>query len=36
VPGVGHGWNGERPELFTAMIRSRVTGAPLPGELRTV
>ncbi|MFC6580030.1 alpha/beta fold hydrolase [Planomonospora parontospora] len=36
VPGVGHGWNGEKPELFTAMIRARVTGDPLPGEFLTV
>lgn len=34
VPGVGHGWSGEKPELFTAMIRARVTGGPLPEELR--
>lgn len=34
VPGVGHGWSGEKPELFTAMIRARVTGDPLPEELR--
>ena len=33
VPGVGHAWNGEAPELFAAMVRSRVTGAPLPAEL---
>jgi pimeloyl-ACP methyl ester carboxylesterase len=33
VPGVGHGWNGEKPELFTAMIRSRVLDEPLPSEL---
>ncbi|WP_146615912.1 alpha/beta fold hydrolase [Nonomuraea aridisoli] len=33
APGVGHGWNGEKPELFTAMIRARVMGEPLPGEL---
>ncbi|MEZ0095241.1 pimeloyl-ACP methyl ester carboxylesterase [Streptacidiphilus sp. EB129] len=33
VPGVGHGWNGEKPELFTAVIRRRVLGRPLPAEL---
>ncbi|MFC8847454.1 alpha/beta fold hydrolase [Micromonospora sp. NPDC057141] len=33
APGVGHAWNGENPELFSAMIRSRVAGAPLPDEL---
>ncbi|GAA0421041.1 alpha/beta hydrolase [Acrocarpospora corrugata] len=36
VPGVGHAWNAEAPELFTAMIRSRVTDAPLPDELLPV
>ncbi|GII58986.1 alpha/beta hydrolase [Planotetraspora thailandica] len=36
VPGAGHGWNGERPELFTAMVRSRVLGEPLPDELQPV
>jgi hypothetical protein len=34
VPGVGHAWNGEKPELFSAMVRSRVTGGPLPPELK--
>ncbi|WP_170322268.1 alpha/beta fold hydrolase [Acrocarpospora macrocephala] len=33
APGVGHAWNGEKPGLFTAMIRARITGAPLPEEL---
>ncbi|MFG1798617.1 alpha/beta fold hydrolase [Micromonospora carbonacea] len=33
APGVGHAWSGENAELFSAMIRSRVTGAPLPDEL---
>ncbi|GGL54402.1 alpha/beta fold hydrolase [Planomonospora parontospora] len=36
VPGAGHGWNGEKPELFTAMVRARATGGPLPGELLAV
>lgn len=36
APGVGHAWNGEKPGLFTAMIRSRITGGPLPGELTAV
>lgn len=35
VPGVGHAWNGEKPDLFTAVIRSRVLGHPLPVELLT-
>ncbi|WP_165362900.1 alpha/beta fold hydrolase [Promicromonospora panici] len=33
APGVGHAWNGERPDLFTAMVRAAVAGAPLPQEL---
>ncbi|MET7336075.1 hypothetical protein [Nonomuraea sp. NPDC005650] len=36
APGVGHAWNGERPELFTAMIRAVVMGERLPEELRPV
>ncbi|MEV0616729.1 alpha/beta hydrolase [Nonomuraea sp. NPDC050404] len=36
APGVGHAWNGERPELFTAMIRAVVEGGGLPEELRPV
>ncbi|GAA1305689.1 alpha/beta hydrolase [Planotetraspora silvatica] len=36
APGVGHGWNGEKPELFTAMIRSWALGDPLPEELLSV
>lgn len=35
APGVGHGWNVEAPDLFTAMIRAWITGSPLPGGLRT-
>jgi len=33
VPGVGHAWNGEKPQLFSEMVRSRVIGSPLPEEL---
>jgi hypothetical protein len=33
APGVGHASNGENAELFSAVIRSRVTGASLPDEL---
>ncbi|MBF8185254.1 alpha/beta fold hydrolase [Nonomuraea sp. K274] len=33
APGVGHAWSGEKPGLFTAMIRARVTGGRLPEEL---
>jgi pimeloyl-ACP methyl ester carboxylesterase len=34
VPRVGHIWNLQAPDLFTAMIRAWVTHAPLPAELR--
>lgn len=34
APGVGHGWNVEAPELFSAMIRAWITDAPLPSSLR--
>ncbi|MFC5831692.1 alpha/beta fold hydrolase [Nonomuraea insulae] len=34
--GVGHGWSGEKPELFTAMIRAEVTGSRLPEGLISV
>jgi pimeloyl-ACP methyl ester carboxylesterase len=33
VPNVGHGWNGEAPELFSRMIRAWISDAPLPDEL---
>lgn len=33
VPGVGHGWNVEAPDLFTATVRAWVEGSPLPPEL---
>ena len=36
APGVGHAWNGEKPDLFTAMIRAHVLDAALPPELRPV
>jgi pimeloyl-ACP methyl ester carboxylesterase len=36
APGVGHGWNGEKPGLFTAMVRAWVTGDRLPEELVSV
>ncbi len=36
APGLHHAWNGENPELFTAMIRAWLTGAPLPTELQPV
>ncbi|MGN9784632.1 alpha/beta fold hydrolase [Nonomuraea sp. ZG12] len=36
VPGVGHAWNGENPDLFTAMIMARVMGTPLPAGLSGV
>lgn len=34
VPDVGHGWNGEAPELFSRMIRAWITDSPLPSELQ--
>ena len=36
APGVGHGWNLEAPDLFSAMIRAWVEGTPLPGALQAV
>jgi pimeloyl-ACP methyl ester carboxylesterase len=30
VPGVGHGWNVEAPDLFTATVRAWIEGRPLP------
>jgi hypothetical protein len=35
VAGVGHGWNGEKPDLFAAMVRARVLGSLLPPGLET-
>lgn len=34
IAGVGHAWNGERPEVFSAMIKARVLGGDLPEPLR--
>jgi pimeloyl-ACP methyl ester carboxylesterase len=34
VPNAHHGWSGEHPALFTAMIRAWVEEAPLPSELQ--
>lgn len=36
APGLGHGWNMEDPDLFTAMVRAWITDAPLPAALQTV
>lgn len=33
APDVGHGWNGEKPELFTQTIRAWLSQSPLPAEL---
>ena len=33
APGAGHMWSMERPDLFTALVRSWIEQAPLPGEL---
>ncbi|MEP7288386.1 MAG: alpha/beta fold hydrolase [Chloroflexota bacterium] len=33
VPNVGHGWSGEAPQLFTAMLRAWFTNQPLPEAL---
>jgi pimeloyl-ACP methyl ester carboxylesterase len=34
APEAHHGWNGEHPELFTAMIDAWISDAPLPAKLR--
>ena len=34
APGVGHGWNFEAPDLFSAMVRAWITDAPLPAVLQ--
>jgi pimeloyl-ACP methyl ester carboxylesterase len=36
APGLGHGWNVEDPNLFSAMVRAWIIGAPLPGGLHVV
>lgn len=33
VPGVGHAWNGEAPELFARVVSSHVRAQPLPEQL---
>lgn len=33
VPGVGHGWNVEAPDLFSATVRAWIEDAPLPAGL---
>jgi pimeloyl-ACP methyl ester carboxylesterase len=33
VPGVGHGWNVEAPDLFNVTMRAWIEDAPLPAEL---
>jgi pimeloyl-ACP methyl ester carboxylesterase len=33
VPGVGHGWNVEAPELFNATVRAWIDDTPLPAGL---
>lgn len=35
VPGVGHGWNVEAPDLFNATVRAWIDGSPLPVDLET-
>ncbi|MEO8611239.1 MAG: alpha/beta hydrolase [Chloroflexota bacterium] len=36
APNVGHGWNGEAPDLFAQMIRAWVEDRPLPPELMPI
>ncbi len=36
APGMGHGWMGESPELFTRVLQSWLMGKELPGELITL
>ncbi|MEO6089215.1 MAG: alpha/beta fold hydrolase [Umezawaea sp.] len=36
APGLGHAWNGEAPDLFTAMIRAHIADTALPAALRAV
>ncbi len=36
VPNAHHGWNGEHPQLFNAVILAWVEGKPLPTELKPV
>lgn len=34
VPGVGHIWNWQAPDLFAALVRAWITNTPLPAALR--
>lgn len=34
VPGAGHVWNLQLPQLFTAVVRAWLSGQPLPEQLR--
>jgi len=34
APGLGHGWNVEAPDLFSAMVRAWIKGTPLPYRLQ--
>ena len=36
APGLGHGWNVEAPDLFSAMVRTWISDRPLPDGLQTV
>jgi pimeloyl-ACP methyl ester carboxylesterase len=36
APGLGHGWNIEAPDLFNAMVRAWIMGAPLPYRLQAL
>ncbi|MBB5961552.1 alpha/beta fold hydrolase [Planomonospora venezuelensis] len=36
VPGVGHGWNGETPDLFAAMVRAHAAGENPPQSFHPV
>jgi len=33
VPGVGHAWSLEAPDLFTEVVHAWITDAPLPAHL---
>lgn len=36
VPGSGHGWLGEKPDLHLRMVQAWINDQPLPQELRTI
>ncbi|CAN5912880.1 hypothetical protein BH23ACT10_BH23ACT10_09330 [soil metagenome] len=36
APGLQHGWAGEDPALFAAMVRAWISGTPLPPALEPV